>query len=230
MRIKNIFNAVFIVIFAGSLLFVSCLSTKTGNSNYDAFRESRPTSILVLPPLNNSVEVDAPNVILASTIKPLSESGYYVLPVSVTQQMFRQNGIQTAADAHGVARSRLRDIFNADAALYITISEFGATFQVLRSIVKVRASARLVDLKTGVELWKCDIYYEEEPNKTSVDTGGGLAAQLIATVATAVVDQVANTLTNASYNVGSNAMHILLNADKADGILYGPYSPKYESD
>jgi len=224
---KNIFKVVFITAFAASaFLFVSCGTTsKTGNSDYDAFRESRPLSILVLPPLNNSVEVDAPNVIQACATLPLSEAGYYVFPVAVTQQMFKQNGIQTAADAHAVSHRRLREIFGADAALYMTITKFGAQFQVLRSVVEAEVSATLVDLKTGKELWKGTVKHQEEPSKTSIQGAG-----LLGVVVGAVVDQAANTLSNSSYNTGRNAAAILLTADSSKGVLYGPYNPKYETD
>jgi len=216
---------------ASALLLVSCVSvSKINNADYDAFRESRPTSILVLPPLNNSVEVDAPNVILASTVRPLAESGYYIIPVALSNQMFRQNGIQTAADAHAVSHARLREIYDADAALYITITQFGAAFQVLRSVVQVRASAKLVDLRNGRLLWEREIYYEEEPSQTTANVGGGLGGAILAAVATAAVDQIANTLSNAAYNAGRNAMGAFLDANRSDGILFGPYNPKYESD
>ena len=224
---KNICYAAFVAVFAATaLLFVSCGTTsKIGNEAYDNFRADRPLSILVLPPLNNSVEVDAPGVIHSSTIFPLSEAGYYVVPIAVTQQMFRQNGIQTAADAHAVSPKRLREIFGADAALYMTITKFGANFQVIRSIVEVEVSVTLMDLRSGNELWKGKIIHQEEPSKTTVKGAG-----ILGVLAGAVVDQVSNTLSNSSYSVGRNAMSILLNADDPKGVLYGPYNPKYESD
>jgi len=232
MKMNNIFNTAFIAAFAASaFLLVGCASvSKVDNPDYDAFRESRPVSILVLPPINNSVEVDAPNVILASTVRPLSESGYYVIPVALSNQMFRQNGINTAADAHAVAHRRLRDIYGADAALYITITQFGTAFQVLRSVVQVRATARLVDIRNGRLLWEGEINYEEEPRRTTANVGGGLAGALVAAVVTSAIDQIANTLSNAAYKVGVNAMNVFLDAEQPSSILFGPYNPKFESD
>jgi len=232
MRNKNIFHFFCVISFFGTaFLLTSCYSvSKAEKSGYDAFRESRPVSILILPPINNSVEIDAPNIILASAVKPLAESGYYVVPVTVSQQMFMQNGIQTAFDAHTVNYSKLREIFGADAALYLTINQFGTSFQLIRSVVQVSVSARLVDLKNGTTIWLDDIYYEEEPSQSNTNPGGSLAVQLIAAVASAVVDQVVNTLSNAPYTVGSNAMGIFLNAEQSKSILYGPYNPQYQTD
>jgi len=231
-RAKNIFRVVCAAAFiTAGFLFAGCVVvSKIGNPEYDAFRENRPVSILVLPPLNNSLDVDAPNVILASSVKPLAESGYYVIPVALSMQMFAQNGIQTAFDAHAVPHRMLREIFGADAALYITITRFGSSFQLLRSVVQVEASARLVDLRSGQELWKGNIYYEEEPSKTNINAGGGFGLQLLAAIGSAIIDQVSNDLSNASYDVGSSAMNTFLTAERSNGILFGPYNPNYETD
>lgn len=223
---KKIFQITFIAAFAASaLLLVGCASTsKAGNADYDAFREARPVSILVLPPLNNSVEVNAPGAVQASATAPLSEAGYYVIPVAVTQQMFRQNGIQTAYDAHNISARRLREIFGADAALYLTVTKFGAQYQVIKSVVEAEISASLVDLRTGKELWKGKITHKEEPR--SVDSTNPFIK-----LAGAVVSQVANTLDDStSFDACRNAMSLMLTAYSPKGPLFGPYNPKYESD
>jgi len=46
--------------------------------NYAALEQSKPRSILVLPPVNNTVEVDAPYIYLSTISRPLAEKGYYV--------------------------------------------------------------------------------------------------------------------------------------------------------
>ena len=91
------------------------------NVDYTAFRESKPASILVLPPLNTSVDVAASAAVLSQATLPLAESGYYVVPVAVMEETFRQNGLTTPDDIHAVPAARLREIFGADAALYMTV-------------------------------------------------------------------------------------------------------------
>ena len=86
--------------------------------DYSAFKESRPASILVLPPLNSSPDIKATYSMLAQTTWPLAESGYYVLPVTLVDETFRQNGLQTPADIHELPAAKLREIFGADTALY----------------------------------------------------------------------------------------------------------------
>ena len=104
-------------------LFAGC-ATKPGY-DYTAFRDSRPKSILVLPPLNDSPDVNATYSMYAQTTLPWSESGY-VLPVTLVDEAFRQNGLASPADIQQVPLKKLREIFGADSALYIKVTHYGA--------------------------------------------------------------------------------------------------------
>ncbi|MDP1142637.1 GNA1162 family protein, partial [Klebsiella pneumoniae] len=80
---------------------------------------------LVLPPLNESPEVQASYSLVSQVTYPLAEAGYYVLPIALVDETFRQNGLTTANDIQAVPPTKLHDIFGADAALYITVTEYG---------------------------------------------------------------------------------------------------------
>ncbi len=84
----------------------------------------------------------------------LAEAGYYVLPVDVAGETFKQNGLTNAADIHGVDAKKLNEIFGADAGLYVTISKYGTTYAVIDSVTVGSVDAKLVDLKTGALLWQ----------------------------------------------------------------------------
>ncbi|MGH8463434.1 MAG: DUF799 domain-containing protein [Pseudomonas sp.] len=188
------------------------------NVDYGAFRESKPASILVLPPLNTSVDVAAGAAVLAQATRPLAESGYYVVPVAVMEETFKQNGLTNADEIHELAAKRLRDIFGADAALYMTVKQYGSSYAVLSSSITVSIDAALVDLRTGSKLWDGSKQVVHANNSS-----GGLIGMLVQ----AVVDQVANTLSDRSYDVAGTANNMLLNAGTPGGILYGPRSPRY---
>jgi len=70
--------------------------------------------------------------------KPLSEAGYYVMPVAMVSQAFKENGLTQPADMHQTSPEKLRQIFGADAALYITVTNFGATYLIVDSQTLVR--------------------------------------------------------------------------------------------
>src|SRR5471032_2340494 len=110
-----------------ALFAVGC-ATKKPAFDYTAFKAAKPRSIVVLPPLNNSPEVNASNSVYAQVTYPLAEAGYYVLPVAVVSETFKQNGLVSANDIQGVEAKKLSEIFGADAALYMSISKYGSTY------------------------------------------------------------------------------------------------------
>ena len=208
----------------GIVVLTAFLVLACTSFDYTAFKESRPRSILVMPPVNESVDIEAPATYISSSTLPLAESGYYVIPVVLSDTMFKENGIIAPEEAWAIDYSRLHEIYGADAALYITITRFGAQFMIIDSSVRAEAFARLVDLRTGVEIWSGKAFAEGSNNVRS--GGGGLLGMLI----TATVNQAINSLSDKSHQVGRTATRTLLSADSRNGILYGPYHSKYMTD
>ena len=213
---------------AMGFLFFACAATPSPK-DYPAFRESRPLSILVMPPINLSPDVKASATFLATSTTPLAESGYYVIPVALSNEAFKQNGMNVAEEAHAIDISRLREIFGADAALYITINRFGARYQVINSALEAEASARLVDLRDGRELWSgyTSITENSINNLGSIDSGEALLAALVG----AAVNQIVNTISDNSFYLGRKANYEMLSAgERRSTILYGQYHPRYGED
>ncbi|CAG2136678.1 Putative lipoprotein/NMB1162 [Cupriavidus yeoncheonensis] len=203
------------------MLFAGC-AVPNKQVDYAAFKASRPRSILVLPPLNESPDIKATYGMLAQATAPLAESGYYVLPVALVDETFRQNGLTVPGDIHATPVAKLRQIFGADAALYVTVAEYGSKYQVISSVTRVAASAKLVDLKTGDVLWNGTAVAATD----SSSSGGGLIGMLV----NAAITQAINHSLDASYKVAATTSYRLLSAGQPGGILYGPRSPKYQSD
>lgn len=207
-----------------AVLLSACASKPMTKLDYTAYKQSNPRSILVLPPLNNSPDVSAGYSVLSQLSYPLAESGYYVLPVALVDATFKQNGLTMAADIHQVAPAKLREIFGADAALYVTISKYGSSYTVLDSVTVVTASARLVDLRSGTQLWSGSATASSAENQNN--NGGGLVGMLI----TAAIKQVAHSLSDSGHDVAAVTSRRLLTAGHPNGLLFGPYSPRYGTD
>lgn len=202
-------------------LLVGCAAPKT--VDYAAYKQARPKSILVLPPLNESPDIKATYSMLSQVTLPLAEAGYYVMPIAVVDETFRHNGLTSPADIHGLPPAKLNEIFGADAGLYITVKEYGTSYMLISSETAVTASATLVDLKTGTTLWTGTARASsEEGNNNS----GGLVGMLI----TAAVKQIINTSTDAGHPIAGITSQRLLSAGQHNGLLYGPHSPKYGTD
>lgn len=205
-----------------SFLVMTGCATKTPPFDYTAYKESRPRSILVLPPVNNTPEVQASYSVLSHATRPLAEAGYYVMPVTLVAEAFKENGMTQATDMHATPVDKLRQIFGADAALYITIGKYGTVYQVISSASVVSAEAKLVDLKTGKLLWTGAASASSEEGRSQQQ--GGLAGLLI----TAIIKQVMATALDQSHQVAGVATTRLLSAGTANGMLYGPRSPNYD--
>ncbi|AOL05194.1 MULTISPECIES: DUF799 domain-containing protein [Burkholderia] len=192
--------------------------------DYTAFKKSQPRSILVLPPVNETSEVGATYGMLSQMTLPLAESGYYVVPVAVMDETFKQNGLTNAAEIQETPPAKLREIFGADAALYTKVSQYGTVYRIIASATVVSASAKLVDLRTGDVLWQGRASAASDEGSNS--GGGGLIGMLVV----AAVKQIANTLMDQSHDVAAFTSGRLLTAGPPTGLLYGPHSPKYGTD
>jgi len=189
--------------------------------DYSAFREHAPRSILVIPPLNNSVDADAPYVYLSTITRPLAECGYYVFPVAVVDAFLKDNGMPTPGEMNMVPLDRIRDVTGADAVLFVSIEEWGQKYQIVSSTTVVKASARLVDVDSGITLWEG----EAQAAEGSGDGGGSLLGMVVA----AAVDQVVDSSVDRTHGLSNMANSIMVfNSNK--GLPYGPYNPEYETD
>lgn len=202
------------------MLLPGC-ATRPPPYDYSAFNKAKPVTLLVMPPVNDSPDVKATPAVWAQATLPLSEAGYYVLPVTLVDETFRQNGVDTATDAQSIPYPKLRDFFGADAAVYIKVTKYGTSYAVLASETRVEAEARIVDLRSGELLWqgKAAASSAEQQQQNQ----GGLIGLLIA----AVVHQVVGTATDAAYNYAGIANGRLLGTPRYNGVLPGPRSPAF---
>lgn len=194
---------------AGILLFTGCATVPP--KDYTAFRQSNPRSILVLPPVNESNEVMAPYSLLTTVTRPLSELGYYVVPVVMADHLLKENGMTLPAEMHQAPLEKLRLVFGADAVLYITIEKYGSKYQLLASNTVVFARAKLLDARTGTELW------QGRANTTYGGQSGLIEA---------LVEQVLNKLVDQAHNVAAMASIQLITLP-GQGLLKGPRHPEF---
>lgn len=198
-----------------TLVITGCANQQPGY-DYTAFRESNPASIVVLPPVNKSPDIKASYSLYSQVSVPLGEAGYYVLPVALVDETFKQNGLMNPDEMHAAPPAKLREIFGADTALYIEITEYGSSYMVISSEVVVTANAKLVDLRSGQLLWEgsASASTAEQNNNNQ----GGLVGMLII----AAVNQIVNTITDRGHEIAGLTSARLLTSQRANGILPGP--------
>lgn len=221
MTSANILRLLRRALLLSAVLAVTGCAAPKPPTDYSAFKSSRPRSIVVLPPVNKSVEPQAAHSFLTYVSYPLAEGGYYVFPVSIVDEFFRENGLTVADDIHAVPLSKLREVFGADAALFITITDYGTRFAVIASNTVVTAKASLLDLKSGATLWSGTA--SASSNENNQGSQGGLAALLVK----AIIEQIASNVTEQGHRIAGITASRLLTPGARDGLLIGPRSPDY---
>ncbi len=191
-----------------TLLFSGCATVAP--KDYTEFRKSNPRSILVLPPLNESTDAAASYSLLTTMTRPIAEIGYYVFPVAVVDRYMKENGLTVPGEMHQAPLAKLREVFGADAVLYVVVEKYGTKYQLIVSNTVVHARAKLVDARTGVVIW--------EGNARAENAG---QAGLIE----AVVTQVMNKLFDQAHVVAMMASYQLVQAAPT-GFLRGPRHPE----
>jgi hypothetical protein len=202
-----------------SLVWLGGCVTRPPAYDYTAFMRAKPATLLVLPPVNESPDVKATPGVWSHATQPLAEAGYYVLPVTLVDETFRQNGVFSANDAQDIPITKLREFFGADAAVYIKVKKYGTSYAVIMSETRVEVEGRVVDLRSGELLWAGKAFATSAEQQQQ--SQGGLIGLLVL----AVLNQVIGTATDAAYNFGGIANARLLGAPIYNGILPGPRSP-----
>jgi len=202
------------------LALTGCVSPPP-KSDYTQFRSEAPRSILVVPVINKSVDVNAPDYFLATIAHPLAERGYYVFPVNMVKSVMADDGLSDANLVHSGDPRRLGELFGTDAIMYISIERWDAKYVVLSTSVTVELNYSIKSAHTGQELWKNHEVIVYSPQASSA---GGLAGL--------IADAVAAALTKAAPNyipLANQANNQAINL-KGTGLPAGPYDAMFGKD
>jgi hypothetical protein len=162
------------------LLLQSCAPKVSRVVAYPAFYgEQRPLSILIMPPINKTVNVDAKENFYITISKTLCERGYYVVSPFLVMELFQSESAYDAENFIAAPLNQFREVTGADVVLFTNIidwkkSGIGATVTVkVEYILRSTVSNETIFQRTGT------ITYD-----TSVNTGlpglAGLAANMAA--------------------------------------------------
>ena len=171
-----------------SVVLAGCVAQPV-KMDMSAFKAAAPRSILIVPVVNKSLDVDAPNYVLAALPVPIAEKGYYVFPVNTTKYVLEHEGYYEGERIRQLPTPSLAKLFGADAVLYVTINEWDAKYVFLTTIVTVDFDYRLVS-KDGTEIWKESKRMQYQPQNNS--SGSPLAMLIVAAVNAAITRAAPN--------------------------------------
>jgi hypothetical protein len=182
-------KANFTVVLAFAALLISgCASTYvTKQDAYPKMYENKPVSILVVPAVNRSTAADAPDLYSTTIAQPLSEAGYYVMPLPITNMVLQQEGVVDGAQLREINANKFRQMFDADAVLFVTINQWDTNYYVTGGNVTVGAEFELVSTDGEEVLWN---YNSVIVHNTSGNSGNLIADIISTAIATALTDYV----------------------------------------
>jgi hypothetical protein len=171
------------------VLALAGCATRPPGPDLSAFRTAAPRSVLIVPIVNKTLEVEASNYMLTTLPIPIAEKGYYVFPVNTVKVVLEHEGLYEPERVRAVEPSKLADLFGADAILYVSINRWDAQYVVLSTVVTVDLDYKLV-AKTGQTLWTATKKMQYSPQNTS--TGNVIADLVVAAVNAAITRAAPN--------------------------------------
>lgn len=159
-------------------------SQVTRGVQYEKMYAEKPLTFLVMPPINNSNNVEAKDLLYTSISKPLNEAGYYVLPPLVMMDILQA---ESAYDAELFFDSNLTTFnkyFGADAVIFSIIdnwtkSGFGIRTKI-RYVIKSAYTNEILFDKI------CDLYLSLQVQSRA----GGIFDLAASAISTAVTDHI----------------------------------------
>ena len=164
---------------------LSGCATQTPKVEHTAFNQEKPRSILIVPVVNDSVDVDAPNYFLSTVAMPLAEKGYYVFPVNTVKTVLEGEGLYDANLIHSADPVKLGSMFGADSILFVTINKWDAQYVLISTTVTVGFNYRIVSGRTGEELWAAEKVMQYTPQQNN-SSGNPMADLLVMAVTAAI--------------------------------------------
>lgn len=213
------------VMVATAVLLVSgCMPRVVTTTKQDAFPgmyEESPVAILVLPAVNHSTAADAPILYSSTVNEQLSNAGFYVLPIEITERFLRNEGLSEGAQLKDVAPQKFAGLFGADAVLYVTIYKWDTNYSVLAGNVTVGIEFEMKSCKSGETLY----LYESE---LVVDTTAQNNSSTGHPLADLFAQMIATAITTASQDYVPIARSV--NATALSAVPFGKYHKQHGKD
>lgn len=198
-----------------------CVATSCGmfnsvtrESQYAKMYEEKPITLLVMPPINNSANVEAKDLLYTSISRPLAEAGYYVISPLLAMDVLKAESAYDSEMFFDAPLTAFQNFFGADAVVFSVIDSWkkkGLGIQTkIRYVIKSAYTNEILFDRS------CDLYLDLSVNS---GTGGALGA---------LIDLAASAINTAATD------HIIA-ARKANYFIVrdiprGKYSPQYMQD
>lgn len=160
----------------------------TRESQYAAMYNDMPVTLLVMPPINNTSNVEAKDLLYTSISRPLAEAGYYVISPLLAMDVLKAESAYDAEMFIDKPLTMFRDYFGADAVVFSQIDDwtkrgFGIDTKI-RYIIKSATSGEVLFDRS------CDLYLDLQQNSGNNSALGLLIDLTASAIATATTDHI----------------------------------------
>lgn len=196
-----------LIITATAVLLASCSASNTRLSQYPKMYEEKPTTIAIMPPINQTNTVEAKEYFYTTMYIPLCEKGYYVFSPYLTMEMLQSESAYDSEMFLAADLTTFKNVLGADAAMFTIIKSWKKN--AFLGSITVGIEYILRSTITGETLFQREGLISVS---TQVNSGGGTliglaidaAATAIATAATekVVAGRVCNAYVLADLPVG----------------------------
>ena len=108
------------------LMQTSCTTSSnlTRGEVYAKLYEEKPVSILVMPPINNTSNVEAKDLLYTSVSRNIAEAGYYVISPLIAMDVLRNESAYDAEYFINSSLGKFKEYFGVDAVIFATIENW----------------------------------------------------------------------------------------------------------
>lgn len=171
-------------------MVTSCgmFNTVTRESQYAKMYEEKPVTLLVMPPINNSANVEAKELLYTSISRPLVEAGYYVISPLLAMDVLKAESAYDSEIFFDAPLTTFQNYFGADAVVFSVIDTwtkkgFGIQTKIRYVIKSAYTNEILFDRS-------CDLYLDLSVNSGSGGAIGALANLTASIINTAATDHI----------------------------------------
>ena len=206
----------FIFFLLACTIVSSCgmLNTVTRESQYAKMYEEKPVTLLVMPPINNSTNVEAKDLLYTSISRPLVEAGYYVISPLLAMDVLKAESAYDSEMFFDAPLTTFQNYFGADAVVFSVIDTWAKKGMGIET--KIRYIIKSAYTNDTLFERSCDLYLD-----LSVDSGAnGILGALVDLAASAI-----NTAATDHIKAARKANYYILR-----DIPRGKYSPEHMLD
>ena len=108
------------------LLVSSCgiFNTVTRETQYAKMYEEKPVTMLVMPPINNTSNVEAKDLLYTSISRPLIDAGYYVISPLLALDILKSESAYDSENFIDAPLTKFYTYFGADAVVFTVIDKW----------------------------------------------------------------------------------------------------------